>query len=87
MYADRPLLRWTDASAAPGLHIVEDRAPDWPQLLAFRDHLRDHPADAAEYARRKAALAAADDRDRPRYRAGKAPFITELLGRLDLKPR
>ena len=64
------------------LHIVEDRAPDWPQLLAFRDHLRDHPADAAEYARRKAALAAADDRDRPRYRAGKAPFITELLRRL-----
>jgi GrpB-like predicted nucleotidyltransferase (UPF0157 family) len=64
------------------LHIVEDRSPDWPQLLAFRDHLRDHPDDAAEYARRKAALAAADDRDRPRYRAGKAPFITDLLRRL-----
>jgi hypothetical protein len=27
--------------------------------VAFRDHLRTHP----------------DDRDRPRYRAGKAPFI------------
>lgn len=64
------------------LHVVEDSSPDWPQLLAFRDHLRSHPAEAAEYARLKAALATVDDRDRPRYRAGKAPFITGVLDRL-----
>lgn len=63
------------------LHLVEDGS-DWPILLAFRDHLRAHPEDAAEYARIKAELAAADGRDRPRYRAGKAPFITGLLNRI-----
>jgi GrpB-like predicted nucleotidyltransferase (UPF0157 family) len=50
--------------------------------LAFRDHLRDHPADAARYARLKRELADADQHDRPAYRAGKAPFIQELLRRI-----
>jgi len=43
--------------------------------------LRSSPEHAAEYARVKWALAAADDRDRPRYRAGKAPFIVSVLRR------
>ncbi|MCA2216607.1 GrpB family protein [Jidongwangia harbinensis] len=64
------------------LHVFEARSSRWPPLLAFRDHLRSHPADAAAYARVKAALAAADPHDRPRYRAGKAPFIEDLLHRL-----
>ena len=63
------------------LHVVEDRSPDWPTWIAFRDHLRTHPADAAEYARIKLKLADVDDRDRPAYRAGKAPFIEELVRR------
>jgi GrpB-like predicted nucleotidyltransferase (UPF0157 family) len=65
------------------LHIVEAAADNWQSLLAFRDHLRTHPDDAAEYGRLKTLLAAADAHDRPRYRAGKAPFIQDLLQRLE----
>ncbi|WP_239144122.1 GrpB family protein [Actinoplanes philippinensis] len=43
--------------------------------------MRAHPEDAAEYGRIKTALAAADEHDRPRYRAGKAPFIQSVLRR------
>jgi GrpB-like predicted nucleotidyltransferase (UPF0157 family) len=64
------------------LHIFEAAPENWQSLPAFRDHLRNNPDDAAEYGRIKKALAAADDHDRPRYRAGKAPFIEELLRRL-----
>jgi GrpB-like predicted nucleotidyltransferase (UPF0157 family) len=61
------------------LHIWEARSPHWQHLLHFRDHLRHHPEVAAGYARIKAELAAADNHDRPRYRAGKAPFIQDIL--------
>ena len=64
------------------LHIFEAGSGNWPCLLTFRDHLRTHPADAAAYGRLKMVLAAADARDRPGYRAGKAPFIEKLLERL-----
>lgn len=64
------------------LHIFEAQADSLRTLLAFRDHLRANETDRAEYARIKRELAAADDEDRPAYRAGKAPFITELLRRL-----
>lgn len=30
------------------LHIFEAASQRWPMLLAFRDHLRSHPGDAAE---------------------------------------
>jgi GrpB-like predicted nucleotidyltransferase (UPF0157 family) len=65
------------------LHIFEAASENWQSLLTFRDHLRSHPDDAAEYGRIKTALAAADAHDRPRYRAGKAPFIEGLLHRLN----
>ncbi|MFI5915134.1 GrpB family protein [Dactylosporangium sp. NPDC051541] len=68
------------------LHIYEAAAPGPAILRRFRDHLRAHPELAAEYARLKQDLAADDDRDRPRYRAGKAPFIETVLRRLD-EPR
>ncbi|WP_432994402.1 GrpB family protein [Dactylosporangium sp. CA-233914] len=61
------------------LHVWEAASPNPGQLLRFRDHLRANPGVAAEYARLKSALAAADDGDRPRYRAGKAPFIEDVL--------
>lgn len=63
------------------LHVVERSSLGWPDWLAFRDHLRTHPDDAARYARIKSALAV-DARDRPAYRAGKAPFIEAVLRRL-----
>jgi GrpB-like predicted nucleotidyltransferase (UPF0157 family) len=64
------------------LHIFQNDAAGWQTLLIFRDHMRTHPGDAAEYGRLKTLLAAADAHDRPRYRAGKAPFIEDLLKRL-----
>ena len=64
------------------LHIFEQSSGALPTLLAFRDHLRTDAADRAEYARIKRELAAADDEDRPAYRAGKAPFITGVLAKL-----
>ncbi len=63
------------------LHVYESGSLLPQSLIAFRDHLRSHPEDAAEYGRIKTALAAEDDRDRPRYRAGKAPFIRAVLAR------
>jgi len=64
------------------LHVVEQRWAGWPTLLAFRDHLRGCAEDRDAYARIKRQLAALDDQDRPAYRAGKAPFITEVLRKL-----
>jgi GrpB-like predicted nucleotidyltransferase (UPF0157 family) len=64
------------------LHVHEAGSQRWQSLLTFRDHMRSHPDDAAEYARIKTRLANADTHDRPRYRAGKAPFIEQLLIRL-----
>lgn len=61
------------------LHVVEQGSNDWPQWLLFRDYLRTHPDAAQRYAALKEALAAADDRDRLRYRAGKAPLISQLM--------
>lgn len=85
---DDPAKRtWSFCFPDPGwrthhLHVVEDRSPAWPSWLAFRDHLRAHPTDAVEYARIKTELAASHQRDRPAYRAGKAPFIADLLRRI-----
>lgn len=65
------------------LHVWEAGSPAWRSVLRFRDHLRRHPELAAEYARIKVELASADDRDRPRYRSGKAPFIESILRELE----
>jgi GrpB-like predicted nucleotidyltransferase (UPF0157 family) len=46
--------------------------------LAFRDWLRQHPADAAEYARLKRALAERHPRDIIAYIEGKTPFIRRI---------
>lgn len=61
------------------LHVVEHDSTGWPDWLLFRDYLRTHPSAAGRYAVVKRELAAIDDTDRVRYRAGKAPVIAELL--------
>ncbi|HEX5727239.1 MAG TPA: GrpB family protein [Longimicrobiaceae bacterium] len=63
------------------VHMVEVGSPQWRRHLAFRDHLRAHPEDAAAYSALKAALAARFPRDRETYTESKAPFITEILAR------
>lgn len=62
------------------LHIVEDTSVGWRGWLAFRDHLRGHPLDAAAYADLKRSLAdqAEDPNDRTGYRSGKSGFIQAL---------
>lgn len=60
------------------LHIVELNW-GWQDLLLYRDYLRTHSEVAARYGALKRTLAAVDDKDRPRYRAGKAPFIHDTL--------
>ncbi|MEV7228778.1 GrpB family protein [Polymorphospora sp. NPDC051019] len=57
------------------LHVVERRSDGWREWLAFRDHLRADAGARDAYAALKRRLAAENDRDRPRYRAGKAGFI------------
>ncbi|BEL03117.1 GrpB family protein [Actinoplanes sichuanensis] len=68
------------------LHVYQVGDPIPRTLLRFRDHLQAHPEDAAEYGRIKTALATADEHDRPRYRAGKAPFIQSVLARATRGP-
>lgn len=84
--ADREHRTWSFCFPDAGrrthhLHVVEAASIGWPGWIAFRDHMRTHPADAAAYAQLKAELAALDHDDRPAYRAGKAPFIEEVLRR------
>lgn len=61
------------------LHVVEQESPGWRDWLLFRDYLRAHRGQADRYAALKRQLAGADPTDRPRYRAGKGPLITEIL--------
>ena len=49
--------------------------------IAFRDHLRDHPAEAAAYGALKQNLARRFRDDREAYTAGKGEFIEAVLDR------
>ena len=49
--------------------------------LAFRDYLRSHAAEAAEYAALKSRLAAAFPEDRAAYAEGKSAFVEAVLER------
>ena len=60
------------------LHVVEQSSSGWRGWIAFRDHLRAHPAVAAEYGELKRRLADAhgsDPNQRDAYRAGKAAWV------------
>jgi GrpB-like predicted nucleotidyltransferase (UPF0157 family) len=69
------------------VHMVTVGSPLWHEHVGFRDHLRAHPATAAEYAALKHALAARHARDREAYTEGKADFITDVLRRAGLPTR
>jgi len=47
--------------------------------LIFRDHLRNHPDDAAAYAALKKRLASETDHDWEYYTGSKRPFVDEIL--------
>ena len=63
------------------LHCVERGGAIWRRHLAFRDHLRASPPDAAAYGALKRQLAERHGSDRDAYLAGKAPFIEAVLAR------
>lgn len=64
------------------LHVVEECSKGWPTWLVILDHLRTNADDREAYAVIKHRLSVADDVDRARYRAGKAPFIASVLDRI-----
>lgn len=87
---DHELRRWSFCRPDPAwrthhLHVVEYVSQLGRDCLAFRDHLRHHPDDAASYAAVKRDLAALHHDDRPAYRAGKAPFIEDIMRRASVQ--
>jgi len=66
------------------VHIAPAEHPIW-QGLAFRDHLRQHPADANRYAALKQSLAAEFHHDRERYTLAKTDFVKEILRRVRVR--
>ena len=62
------------------LHLVPIDSQLWRDRLAFRDHLREFPTVAADYALLKQELAQRYRTDREAYTDAKAPFIARILG-------
>ena len=62
------------------LHLVPFGSEQWRGTLAFRDYLRAHPADAAEYAALKMQLARQYRDDREAYTQAKSAFISRVTG-------
>lgn len=61
------------------LHMNAITSVDWRQQIAFRDYLRQHPAEAQAYAALKLRLADLFATDRSAYTASKAAFIADIL--------
>ncbi|MEP1447664.1 MAG: GrpB family protein [Paraglaciecola sp.] len=61
------------------LHLVPYNSALWFERIQFRDHLRENPQVAEEYAALKHKLAANYADDRERYTENKWPFIQSVL--------
>lgn len=74
-FRERPGVRRT--------HIHVRRAGSWSEQFAllFRDYLRVHPEEAAQYAKLKAQLADQHRDDRQAYTEAKGPFIWHVMQR------
>jgi GrpB-like predicted nucleotidyltransferase (UPF0157 family) len=64
-------------------HIHVRRTGSWSEQvgLLFRDYLRAHPDDAAQYAELRRSLAATHRENRVEYTNAKAPFIWNVMMR------
>lgn len=60
------------------LHLTNLDGHYWRRIIAFRDHLRRHPHDAAAYAQLKRDLAGRFADDRHDYTVGKHAFVTGI---------
>jgi GrpB-like predicted nucleotidyltransferase (UPF0157 family) len=65
------------------LHICVAGHVSIHRMLAFRDHLRTHPADRDAYAALKLRLAATETGGIAEYLSRKRPFIDEVLARAE----
>lgn len=63
------------------VHMVFHGGPFWRLNILFRDHLRDHPHEAAAYVALKRELAAKFSNNRESYTKGKDAFIRAMLHR------
>jgi GrpB-like predicted nucleotidyltransferase (UPF0157 family) len=57
------------------LHVTDQESGYWHRIIAFRDHLRDDPADAAAYGELKRSLARTFEHDSRRFTDGKHEFV------------
>ena len=85
-YIERPVPRpdspfFTKPEVKPrdfNMHIAVVGSPREVSMLAFRDYLRSHPAEASRYAEVKRRLARGESPDWASYGDGKHSFVTEL---------
>jgi GrpB-like predicted nucleotidyltransferase (UPF0157 family) len=68
------------------LHVTEPESFYWRRIIAFRDHLRSDPSDAAAYARLKEELIAEFARDSRGYTAAKQEFVTAIERKRGVTP-
>jgi len=82
-----------DAFVAPShdvrhhLYVCSPDAPEFRRHITFRDYLRRHPMDAAEYGRLKRNLSGRFSIDREAYTEAKTDFIEGILRRARLESR
>jgi len=81
--ADRTKRYFRERPGDRRTHIHVRCAGSWSEQagLLFRDYVRAHPDDAAQYAELKRALAGKHREDRVEYTDAKAPFIWDVLMR------
>lgn len=60
------------------LHLSDLDGHYWRRIIAFRDHLRQHPDDAVAYAELKRDLSARFADDRPSFTRGKHVFVASI---------
>lgn len=74
----RYFVRDAEGVRAEHVHVYPEGHAAVARHLAVRDYLRAHTAVAMQYATLKQTLAAVHPNDRPRYQAGKAPFLADV---------
>jgi GrpB-like predicted nucleotidyltransferase (UPF0157 family) len=73
------LCKPSDSYRTHHLHLVPFDSPLWSERIAFRNHLRAHPAVAAEYGDLKRRLADQYRFDREAYTDAKEAFVLRVL--------
>jgi len=65
------------------LYLIASESDIYRGWIAFRDHMRSHPEDAAEYDRIKRAAIAGDGVDQAGYQHAKMPFLVAITNRIE----